>query len=379
MVDELMNVIIKYNPPSRQACFEVSSPAKTRMSTSPPSWLAYVGCRTTAERNAQGQGLAVYGVDAGGDWRRLQLLPGLPNPSYLCLHPTQPVLYAVHGDYSEISSFAIDGNGLLEKVAEHKTWGINPVHLALTPCLRWLLVANYASGNVAAMRVGCDGALGATAQVLHLPTARGPHIQQDGAHPHQICFSPDGRYAFVPDKGSDTVFALTVNQETGFLSIAASTPMPRGCGPRHMVFHPRQPLAYIVGELDRTVTTARYDAASGGLASISRRSTVHDAVEGSAAGVVLSPDATRLFVSNRGHDSVVRFSVAADGTLGAATWIAAGKTPRFITQFPSASGPLLVAREDGHSIAALQDASLAFTDLAQTGSPVCIVFKPGNP
>ena len=320
----------------------------------------------------------MYRVDAGADWSLLQLQSSLPNPSYLGLHPTQPVLYAVHGDCSEISTFAIDGNGLLEKLAEQKTWGINPVHLALTPCSRWLLVANYASGNLAVMRVGGDGTLGAVVQVLNLPRAQGPHVQQEGSHPHQICFSPDGRYAFVPDKGADTVFALTVNQETGFLSIAASTQMPDGCGPRHMVFHPRQPMVYIVGELDRTVTAACYDAASGDLTTISKRSTVPDVVEGSAAGIVLSQDATKLFVSNRGHDSVVQFPVAPNGNLGAPSWVAAGKTPRFITQFP-AGGPLLVAREDDHSIAALLDAPLAFTDLVQTGSPVCIVFKQGNP
>lgn len=352
--------------------------AITRMHPSPLSWLAYVGCRTSAERRARGRGLAVYRVDARGGWQLQQLLPGLRNPSYLCLHPAQPVLYAVHGDCSEVSSFAVDGQGLLEKVAEHQTGGVNPVHLALTPCMRWLLVANYASGNVAAMRVGGDGTLGAVAQVLHLPGARGPHTQQDGAHPHQICFSPDGRYAHVPDKGADTVFAVTVNPATGFLGIAASMPMPGGCGPRHMAFHPRLPLAYVVGELDRTITTARYDAASGGLMAIGVRSTVPGDAGGSAAGVVLSQDASQLFVSNRGHDSVVRFPVAADGALGAATWIAAGKTPRFIAQFP-AGGPLVVAHEDGHSIAALQDACLAFTDLVQTGSPVCIVFKKGNP
>lgn len=347
------------------------------MSKLPSSWLAYVGCRTSVERNARGQGLAVYRVDAGGVWTRLQLLPGLRNPSYLCLHPTRPVLYAVHGDCSEISSFAIDGDGLLAKVAQQKTWGVNPVHLALTACMRWLLVANYASGNVAAMRVAGDGSLGAVAQVLKLPGAPGPHSQQDGAHPHQICFSPDGRHAFVPDKGMDTVFALTVHQETGFLRIAAATPMPRGCGPRHMAFHPREPLAYVVGELDRTITMVRCET-DGRLTAMDVRSTVPAAGEGTAAGVVLTRDACRLFVSNRGHDSVVQFPVAEDGALGSATWITAGKTPRFITQFPD-GGPLIVAREDGHCIAALRDGPLAFTELVQTGSPVCIVFRKGNP
>ena len=360
------------------------------MSTS-SSWLAYVGCRTTRERNAQGRGLAVFRIDAAGAWSRVQLLEGVRNPSYLCLHPTQPRLYAVHGDFSEISTFAIGADGLLELVAQQDTCGTNPVHLALTPSTRWLLVANYASGSVATMRVGHGGALGAVAHVLHLPGAHGSHAQQDASHPHQICFAPDGHHAFVPDKGLDAVFALVVNEDTGHLRIAAfstamrglvatTSPTARGSGPRHMAFHPALPLAYVVGELDRTVVTVRLDAATGRLDPVARHSTVpSDCAAGSAAGVVLSADAARLHVSNRGHDSVATFPLAADGTPGPAAWTAAGRTPRFITPSP-AGDALLVAHEDGHSIAALDGAGRAgFKELAQTGSPVCIVFRKENP
>lgn len=341
-------------------------------------WLAYVGCRTTRERKAIGRGLAVYRVTDGG-WEQLQLVEGLRNPSYLCIHPTQPRLYAVHGDFSEVSSFSIGPDGLLAQVAEQCTRGVNPVHLALTPSARWLLVANYASGNVVTMRVSDEGKLGAVAHVVHLPGENGPHAQQDGSHPHQICFAPDGRHALVPDKGLDVVFSLSINEDTGHLRIAATSAMPTGSGPRHMTFHPSLPLAYIVGELDRTVLTARHDSSNGHLAVLGASPSVPAGVsEGSAAGIVLSPDCRFLFVSNRGHDSVVAYPIGSTGELGTAAWIPAGGTPRFITRSP-VDGSLVVAREDGHSIAALQGAEPPFRDLAQTGSPVCIVFRKVNP
>lgn len=333
-------------------------------------WLAYAGCRTTRERNASGRGVVVYRVDHAGRWQQLQVLEGLRNPSYLCLHPTQPRLYAVHGDFSEISTFAIGAGGLLEKLAEQGTQGFNPVHLALAPSQRWLLVANYASGNVVSLRVSEDGTLGAVANVLELPGER-------PSHPHQVCFAPEGGHAFVPDKGLDAVFSLSLKEDTGHLSIVATSPLPRGSGPRHMVFHPQLPLAYVVGELDRTVLTVRHDQANGRLEPIAASSTVPAGVrKGSAAGIVLSGE--RLFVSNRGHDSVAAYPVDAHGQLGAGSWIAAGRTPRFITRSP-ADGSLAVACEDGHSIAALGRDEAAFADLAQTGSPVCIVFRKVNP
>ena len=335
----------------------------------PPAWLAYVGCRTTRERHAQGRGIAVFGVDAKGAWEQVQLLEGLRNPSWLCLHTTAPVLYTVHGDFSELSALAIGDDGTLTLLGESSTHGRNPVHLALTPSARWLLVANYATGNVVSLRVASDGALGAVAAQVRLP---------GDAHPHQVCFSPDGRFALVPDKGADKVFALQVNEDAGHLRIAGESPMAPGSGPRHMVFHPSLSLAYVVGELDRTVTVARYHAATGTLTPLASHCSVpEECSEGSAAGIVLSADARALHVSNRGHDSVASFPVAVDGSLGATAWTNAGRTPRFISLLP-AGGALVVARDDGHSLAVLESGT-EFKDVAQTGSPVCAVFRKAKP
>jgi 6-phosphogluconolactonase (cycloisomerase 2 family) len=70
---------------------------------------AYVGCRTSRERHAQGKGISVYSIDpASGAWTLVQLVDGLFNPSYLAFDRTRRYLYTVHGDGSEASAFRID-------------------------------------------------------------------------------------------------------------------------------------------------------------------------------------------------------------------------------------------------------------------------------
>ena len=73
---------------------------------------AYVGCRTTKERNARGKGISVYEIE-DGKWNLKQIKGDLINPSYLCMDRTEKFLYTVHGDQSEISSFLIEEDGTL--------------------------------------------------------------------------------------------------------------------------------------------------------------------------------------------------------------------------------------------------------------------------
>src|SRR5262245_46345656 len=69
----------------------------------PSSYFAYVGCRTTRERNARGEGINVYRVVSDtGRWNHIQLIKGLANPSFLAFDRGRRCLYAVHGDLTDI-------------------------------------------------------------------------------------------------------------------------------------------------------------------------------------------------------------------------------------------------------------------------------------
>ena len=84
---------------------------------------AYVGCRTTKERNARGKGIRIFEIE-NGTWKPVGLLEGPVNPSYFCLNEAQDMLYTIHGDYSEVSAYRIQPDG---KLVYCNTCGVFPV------------------------------------------------------------------------------------------------------------------------------------------------------------------------------------------------------------------------------------------------------------
>ena len=339
--------------------------------------LAYVGCRTTRERQARGVGIEVFEVVADGPWRHLRSVPAGENPSYLTIDGAGRCLYAVHGDGDTVSAFRIGAGGRLDPLNEQRTEGRNPVHLTFSPDGRWLLIANYASGSVVSLPIEASGALGAVAARLQLPDLPGPHrAQQRGAHPHQLVFDPSHRWLLVPDKGSDAVHTLAFDTDSGALRLVASLATAPGSGPRHLVVDPAGVYGWVVLELSSQLLAVTLDTASGRLVAQQRTSTVPDRFtsENTGAGIVL--DGRSLWVSNRGHGSVVRFAVdAGSGAVGDPSWApVGGSVPRFICADPlRGAGAVLVANEDADTLVAV-GAGSSHELRARTGSPVCIVF-----
>jgi 6-phosphogluconolactonase len=356
----------------------------------PSAYFAYVGSRTTRERNARGDGINVYRVAADtGRWAHIQLIAGLANPSYLAFDRGRRFLYAVHGDLSDISAFRIEpATGKLTHLNSVSTFGKNPVHLTVDPTNRCVVIANHISSTLAVLRRNADGSLGGLADEVTLTGQIGPHrTEQPFSKPHQLVYDRSERYLVVPDKGLDQVFTFQLDAATGKLTqVAAGTPRARdGSGPRHVAFHPAKDFAYVVGELDSTVTAYRFDPTTGTLTPFQLVTTLPDTFVGNsrASEIALSRNGGFLYASNRGHDSVATFAVdQSTGRLTPHGWTdSQGKTPRFFALDP-AGRFLFVADEDSDRIVSFRaddpsGALVASGDTVGTGSPVCIVFAPG--
>ncbi|HWK46942.1 MAG TPA: lactonase family protein [Stellaceae bacterium] len=348
---------------------------------------AYVGCRTTRKRDARGLGLGVYRVDEpSGAWTPIQLVGDLVNPSYLAVDRFGRVLYVVHGDQSDVSAFRIDAeDGTLTFLNQQSTRGLNPVHLAVDPANRFLVVANYATGSLASLPIGRDGDLEPVCDLLSLPGETGPHrTEQSFSHPHQVLLDPHETCFIVPDKGLDATFIVEFDRDRGSLWLDERRPRAArpGAGPRHAAFHPTAPILYLVNELDSTVTTCRFDAATRTLRQIELVSTQPANFLGTnnGAAIAVPPSGRFVYVSNRGHDSVAIFAVDPESHgLAAVGWVhTQGKVPRFMTLDPSGR-VLFVANEASHTIVSfhVDQASGALTPtgrVLETGSPVCILF-----
>ena len=95
----------------------------------------------------RGKGIRVYEINNGA-WELKQIAKGQVNPSYLCLNEKQDRLYAIHGDFSEVSAYKVAEDGTLTYQNTTETHGTNPVHLTIDRTGKWLFVANLQTGGV---------------------------------------------------------------------------------------------------------------------------------------------------------------------------------------------------------------------------------------
>jgi 6-phosphogluconolactonase (cycloisomerase 2 family) len=345
-----------------------------------------VGCYTTAQRYARGDGIHAYRLEPeSGAWTHVHHAGNLVNPSFLVASRDGRCLYSVHGDETYATAFSVDrANGRLTVLNRAEAGGRNGVHQALDPAGRFLLVANYSTGNVGVMPVRQDGSLGDAVHVVALPGQPGPHrVEQSASHPHQIVFDPSGRFVVVPDKGLDRVFVFAFDAATGKLTpTAQGAGVARaGSGPRHAAFHPRLTVLWVLNEIASTVTTWHWEAERGHLraAQILPTLPADYTGENTASEIAMSPGARFVYCSNRGHDSIAAFRTdPATGLLTPAGWTPSqGRTPRFITFDPS--GRLLyAANEQSDTIATFRaDAAGGLTSagpVIPNASPVTIAF-----
>lgn len=348
---------------------------------------AYVGSFTSEARKARGEGISVYRLDPeSGRWGRVQALDKEVNPGYLAVNPKRPVLYAVHADVNQVSAFAInDTTGALTLINRQSSGGDNPVHLSLDPSGRWLVVANYASGNVVVLPVGADGSLGPRSDDVALKGEPGPHrTEQSVPHPHQCPFDPAGRLVVVPDKGLDRLFVFRLDATRGKL-VAAEPPSVKtrsGAGPRHIAFHPRLPYAFVINELDSSVASYRISEA-GALEPLQVQPSIPSSFVGDSTGaaVDVAPSGRFVYVSNRGHDSVGIFRIGeSNGVLTPVGWEPTkGPTPRFIGLDPTGAR-LYAANQRGDAIVeftvnAASGLLTATGRIVVAGTPVCVVWR----
>lgn len=339
--------------------------------------LLLVGCRTTTERQAHGQGLTCWRVSADGRARRIALAPAT-NPSFLLADPDAGLVHAVHGDGAEASTFSVGRDGSLSLVSTQQAGGRNPAHLCFDATGRWVLVANHSSGSVAALKLGKGRELVA-----------GPRSVLDGFRgPHQVVVDPGSGLLLVPDKGMDAIHVVAVSG--GDLGLVRTNRTPEGAGPRHLVVDSARGLVHCLDELSSTVSSYWWRAPD--LELVRRVSTLppgEDAARWRAAEIDWLPDGS-LLTSNRsgvgdhapggpGPDTVARFEFdPADGLPRHPTWFTTGGIrPR---HFAISSSGVTVANERTDSVLHLVADGVGGFDLGgeviSTGSPTCVLWWP---
>ncbi|WP_406050694.1 lactonase family protein [Kribbella sp. NBC_00889] len=265
----------------------------------------YVGSYTN--QPGGGDGIGFGPLDA------IALAVTTADPSFLVRSADGQFLYATsEGEQGRVVAFAIQPDGGLELLNDRPTEGKHPCHLEIDPSGRYLLTANYTSGSVAIYPIGADGSLGTATQVIQREGTGPNQERQEGPHAHQVVFDPSGTYTFDVDLGSDTVYTSTLTAD-GQLEEVDRLRIHPGAGPRHLVFHPRAGAAYVINELDSTLTVCSY--ADGKLQVVQTASTrpADSPGENFPAELLISADGRFLYGSNRGDNTIAVFAIAGDG------------------------------------------------------------------
>lgn len=285
-------------------------------------------------KNGKGLYQAVLDTDTGSVSTPLPYVDSVAGPTYVA-HSQAGFLYTVAAGEGEGGVATIDATGDTPRVLSQLLQpGSSPAHVSVDEDRQLVFASNYHEGRVNVYKIQADGTLANADEATH--TGKGPRPEQDSSHVHYAGLTPDKRLAVV-DLGNDTVSVYPLSDE-GQLGEPAVTTMPAGFGPRHIVFHPTLPVAYVVGELSSMLAVMDYDAATGMLtprsvqATIPQDWTAHNGV----AAVRISDDGRFLYVSNRGHNSIVSFKLDASGDATRLRFVSTyGEFPRDFAIDPS--------------------------------------------
>ncbi|MGF6756953.1 6-phosphogluconolactonase [Paraburkholderia sp. GAS42] len=251
------------------------------------------------------------------------------NPSYLAVSSDRRHVYAVNelpgdngpaGQRGGISAFGFDPqSGQLTFLNQVSSEGNDPCYLSISPDGRYLTTANYSvaadpGGSFSVFPLQPDGQVGTAVLTVHHDGGGPVKGRQDNAHVHSTVFSPDGRYLFAQDLGTDKVYSYryTPDGSRGLLGPTETryTAMKPGSGPRHLVFGASGRYAYLTSEMAATVETFRYG--DGNLTLLQSLPLTRPGFKGKvgAAAIHTSPDGRFVYVSNRGDaNEIVIFAV----------------------------------------------------------------------
>jgi 6-phosphogluconolactonase len=319
-----------------------------------------------------------------------ELAAEVGSPGFLALHPRGGVLYAAAEGAAGpgVVAYRLGSDGLLGLLSSAATGDGGAAHLAVHPSGRFLLTAQYGGGSTALFPLDADGRPGEATVHEHQGGSGVVKGRQEAPHPHWCGFSPDGRFALVPDLGMDGIVIYAVDAGAPSITrhgFAASVP---GGGPRHLRFSVDGKHIYLLNELSLSVTVFAWNAEAGtaeqlGTTPALSEETKAGEATNSAAEILVHPGGPFVYSSNRGHDSVTVYRAGDAGRTLEVVQVQPirGAVPRNIALDPAARW-LLAAGADSNTVSvhAIDQATGKLTyrtrGVINVPAPICILFAP---
>jgi 6-phosphogluconolactonase len=310
------------------------------------------------------------------------------NPSFLAVSPNQKFVYAVN-ENADSTRFTVGGNisvfafdhagGTLTEINKQPSGGKHPCYVAVDKTGHWVFAANYSSGSLGLLHANANGSLDSLHQWIQHEGSGPDKERQKGPHVHSTILSPDNKYLFVCDLGTDKVTLYTFDKKKGSLKYKTAALSTPGSGPRHLDFSRNGNVVYVAEELSATICSYTFN--NGNMKLLQRTSVLPADFKGAVgvADIHVSPNGKFLYCSDRGDDnSISIFSInPIDGKISLiGHQSTSGKGPRNFNFDPTGNF-LLVANQNSDVIVIFKvdKKTGLLTDTGKTisiPSPVCV-------
>ncbi|GAB1858576.1 lactonase family protein [Flavobacteriaceae bacterium MHTCC 0001] len=326
-----------------------------------------------------GSGEGIYTVEMDVITGEISVLSTyvLRNPAYLALK--DGILYAIteveQHKGAKVSALKVKGEGKLELMNAQSVVGSLPCHINIIQ--NRLMVACYGTGNVLTFPLSAMGEiLEYDANFKHKGSSVNV-LRQEAPHAHQIVYHPEGQHVFVPDLGIDTIKVYRLENDGLTPEPKHDVHLPKGHGPRHMVFNAKGDLGYVMNELTGNVAVLK--RIGGVFESVSLYKALPDTFNDvpSGAAIRLHPNGKFLYVANRTINTITIFKVEGDKLQLLDHQYMHGKTVREFNITPNGDW-LIACMQDSNEVISyrIQPNGLLVEKSRNTNitSPVCVCF-----
>lgn len=306
----------------------------------------------------------------------------MKNPSYLALSADKKMLYAIGetDKASRVGAYAFDEqHGTFKFINSALTVGRGPCFICVTD--KHVFTANYGGGSLSVIGRNPDGSLTELVQLIEHAGGSIDPKRQTKSYVHQVSFTPDGKYLIANDLGTDKVVVYRYDPTAASKVLVPydSVKVKLGSGPRHITFSKNGKYAYLMQEMDGTVTAFSLD--NGKLKIIQETTVVKkQGIENGGADIHLSPDGKFLYATNRGTaNDISCFKVEKDGKLTFVQQVSTGgEAPRNFALTPDGDYVFVANQRSDNIVLFKRDKkSGCLTDTGRKimiGAPVCLLF-----
>lgn len=259
-----------------------------------------------------------------------------PSPTYMALNRRNSVLYVTNEttDQPTVSAYELNKiSGELTLLNQSYTLGNAPTYVSVLDDK--VLTANYGSGSITLFNTDKKGFLEQADWRIDLTSA-------GTSHPHAVVITPNGKGLFVPDLAQDKVFHFNTSRTNPPLTIDTEhTDLPKGTGPRHLIFDGTGRYAYLIAEKSPRIYVYKHH--NGKLSLIQ---TIDTGAHSTGAHISLSHSGKHLYASFRsGTPGILIYGVEADGKLSEVGFCPTGAHPRQFAISPTDDYIAVAARD----------------------------------